>query len=268
MPAPGDRQDNAARILLVDSDAAGSSALIETLDACFVVAPEIVVAAGAREAADRLRTGAFDLLLADLASLGNVAAAAEEAVAKLVRLAPGALVVVLSDGASVSATLAALQAGAHEHIARDVDGVTLAARLSELAQRHGRPIAEAFRGPAERERLSGLIDASSQLQTVLELVARDLPGSAEHLEGVARRILEMFDGDAEKRPPEMASQALAAIRPAILPMWQQEQRIIEEAIESFGGNIALAAQALELSPSTIYRKRQAWAELEGTRGAA
>jgi two-component system repressor protein LuxO len=51
-------------------------------------------------------------------------------------------------------------------------------------------------------------------------------------------------------------------------MWRQEQRIIEEAIQSFGGNIALAAQALELSPSTIYRKRQAWAEMEGKRGAA
>jgi two-component system repressor protein LuxO len=51
-------------------------------------------------------------------------------------------------------------------------------------------------------------------------------------------------------------------------MWRQEQRIIEEAIESFGGNIALAAQALELSPSTIYRKRQAWAEMDDKRGAA
>ncbi len=268
MPAPGHGQDNAARILLVDNDEAGSVALIETLDACFVEAPDIIVAGGAREAAERLRMETFDLLLADLASLGNVAAAAEEAVSRLVRLAPGALVVVLSDGASVSATLAALQAGAHEHISREVDGVTLAARLSELAQRHGRPIAEAFRGPAERERLSGLIDASSQLQTVLELVARDMPGSAEHLEGVARRILAMFDGDASQRQAELATQALNAIRPAVLPMWQQEQRIIEEAIASFGGNIALAAQALELSPSTIYRKRQAWAELEGTQGAA
>jgi len=45
----------------------------------------------------------------------------------------------------------------------------------------------------------------------------------------------------------------------VLPMWRQEQRIIESAIESFAGNIALAAAALELSPSTIYRKRAAWA---------
>jgi two-component system repressor protein LuxO len=51
-------------------------------------------------------------------------------------------------------------------------------------------------------------------------------------------------------------------------MWRQEQRIIEDAVASFAGNIALAAAALELSPSTIYRKRQAWAEAEGKRGAA
>ena len=56
--------------------------------------------------------------------------------------------------------------------------------------------------------------------------------------------------------------------PAILPMWRQEQRIIEEAIARCQGNVALAAAALELSPSTIYRKRQAWAEAEGKRGAA
>jgi DNA-binding NtrC family response regulator len=57
-------------------------------------------------------------------------------------------------------------------------------------------------------------------------------------------------------------------RRPILPLWKQEQRIIEEAIASFSGNVALAAAALELSPSTIYRKRQAWAEMDGKKGAA
>jgi DNA-binding NtrC family response regulator len=57
-------------------------------------------------------------------------------------------------------------------------------------------------------------------------------------------------------------------RQPILPLWKQEQRIIEEAIASFSGNVALAAAALELSPSTIYRKRQAWTEMEGKKGAA
>jgi len=50
-------------------------------------------------------------------------------------------------------------------------------------------------------------------------------------------------------------------RRPVLPMWQQEQRIIEDAIATFGGNISMAAAALEISPSTIYRKRQSWSEL-------
>ena len=43
------------------------------------------------------------------------------------------------------------------------------------------------------------------------------------------------------------------------PFWRQEQLIIEAALAAFGGNIGRAAAALEISPSTIYRKRQAWA---------
>lgn len=265
MPAPGFGLDNAVRILLVERDEVGARSLIEMLDRGFIIAPQIALACSGREAADRLRLAPYDLLLADLDSLCDLSAEPEDAVSRLARLASGSLVVVLSDGASVSATLAVLQAGAHEHVTRPVDGAVLSARLGELAHRHGRALAGAFRGPAERERVAGLIDASSQLQTVLDFVARDLPGSAENLEGVARRIVAMFDGGETER---RAASAESPMRPAVLPMWQQEQRIIEEAIESFAGNIALAAAALELSPSTIYRKRQAWAELEGKKGAA
>jgi DNA-binding NtrC family response regulator len=68
-------------------------------------------------------------------------------------------------------------------------------------------------------------------------------------------------------PPKAADNgpSIPVMRDLILPMWRQEQKIIEDAIQSFAGNIALAAAALELSPSTIYRKRQAWAEMEGRR---
>lgn len=57
------------------------------------------------------------------------------------------------------------------------------------------------------------------------------------------------------------------MRDLVMPMWRQEQRIIEDAIQQFAGNVALAAAALELSPSTIYRKRQAWAEMDVKRTA-
>ena len=50
---------------------------------------------------------------------------------------------------------------------------------------------------------------------------------------------------------------------AIEPLWAQERRIIETALTAFDGNIAKAAAALEISPSTIYRKRQSWNERMG-----
>ena len=66
---------------------------------------------------------------------------------------------------------------------------------------------------------------------------------------------------------DMPAPSIPNMRDLVMPMWQQEQRIIEEAIQQFAGNVALAAAALELSPSTIYRKRQAWAEMDAKRSA-
>ncbi len=64
---------------------------------------------------------------------------------------------------------------------------------------------------------------------------------------------------------EPAAPSIPNMRDLVMPMWRQEQRIIEDAIQQFAGNVALAAAALELSPSTIYRKRQAWAEMDNRR---
>ena len=66
---------------------------------------------------------------------------------------------------------------------------------------------------------------------------------------------------------EMPAPSIPNMRDLVMPMWRQEQRIIEDAIAQFAGNVAMAAAALELSPSTIYRKRQAWAEMDAKRSA-
>lgn len=42
------------------------------------------------------------------------------------------------------------------------------------------------------------------------------------------------------------------------PLWLQEKRAIEQAVSLCAGNIPKAAVLLEVSPSTIYRKIQAW----------
>jgi two-component system repressor protein LuxO len=47
----------------------------------------------------------------------------------------------------------------------------------------------------------------------------------------------------------------------------EEARVIEEAIAAFDGNIAKAAAALEISPSTIYRKRRDIEEAMSARSA-
>ncbi|CAH0529962.1 sigma-54-dependent transcriptional regulator [Vibrio hippocampi] len=44
----------------------------------------------------------------------------------------------------------------------------------------------------------------------------------------------------------------------IRPMWQIERDAIQQAIDHCDGNVLNAAMLLELSPSTIYRKKQAW----------
>jgi DNA-binding NtrC family response regulator len=94
----------------------------------------------------------------------------------------------------------------------------------------------------------------------------------QRLTGLAQRYGKgPLPGVAAPRPADLLggdSPGRRLPRQPILPLWKQEQRIIEEAIASFSGNVALAAAALELSPSTIYRKRQAWAEMDGKKGAA
>ncbi len=49
----------------------------------------------------------------------------------------------------------------------------------------------------------------------------------------------------------------------IRPLWEVERDAIEAAIALSEGNIPRAAAALEISPSTIYRKRQSWASGAG-----
>jgi len=256
MSVSGSGTETSIRILLVDRNPAGAAALAASLGASLLGAPDIAAVHAIRDAVDTLRASRFDILLVDLESASESGDGAA-VVARLVRLAPGALVIALSDGQSVTATLAALSSGAHDHVARPVDGTIIATRIAELARRHGRHIPVQLAGGGET--YSRLVDASGQLRDVLDLVTTNWPGSSENLDGLARRIVDMFGHSEAPR---------SAMQPVVLPMWRQEQRIIEEAISSFGGNITMAAQALELSPSTIYRKRQAWAEMDGKKGAA
>ena len=459
------------RILLVERDVPSRAALADSLVTALRPSPAIESASGGRQAAELLRASSFDVVLADLATLSDLSERTEDAMSRLARLSRGALLIALSDGGSVSASLAAMQAGAHDHVARPVGGSSLAARITELAERHGKCLT--FGSGESGRPVGGLIGSSSQMRVVYDQITRiaaahdpvfitgesgtgkthsaevlhklgrraaqpfvavncassgrdrlqqelfgvthgavagvceDRRGAAERADGgtllldeisemdlglqgkllrllqtgtvsrlgetgtrrvdvrvicttcrnpmeligerrfredlfyrlhvlplhlpplrqrtgdvgeLARQFLSGFAGEANRQFTGFSADALAhlnaadwpgnvrqlrnlmrriavlfeggevtaamlaaadldaapaadhVIRPIsrspILPLWQQEQRIIEDAIASFGGNVTLAAAALELSPSTIYRKRQAWAEMAESRGAA
>ena len=107
------------------------------------------------------------------------------------------------------------------------------------------------------------------------------PGNVRELLNIVRNIVVMNDGDlvtTDMIPLAFAqmagtghdsspsSQTGCDTAPklggdVLRPLWQQEQDIIETAIEACGGNIGKAAAHLDISPSTIYRKRQSWAQL-------
>ncbi|MGL6336989.1 sigma-54-dependent transcriptional regulator [Aeromonas jandaei] len=104
------------------------------------------------------------------------------------------------------------------------------------------------------------------------------PGNVRELQNVVRNIVVLNDKELVSPdilpPPLNGVRALAvattaaqqpaatATTPAvggpIRPLWLVEKEVIEQAIASCDGNIPKAAALLEISPSTIYRKKQGW----------
>lgn len=113
------------------------------------------------------------------------------------------------------------------------------------------------------------------------ILSHDWPGNVRQLENTVRQIAVMHDGEqveASMLPVTVHSSSsfsaphdtfemtgLFHEAGAIEPLWVRERKIIEETLIRFQGNIALAAAALEINPSTIYRKRQSWETKERSR---
>ncbi len=127
-----------ARLLVIDNDPAS---LRQTTDALRPNLPGtalFTVATTDRAAAQLLRDDEFDLVLADLDSLADLGDSTEDAVSRLAKIAGEALVIASLCGGSVSIAVAAMRAGAHDFVARPVNGAMFATRLAELAERHGK----------------------------------------------------------------------------------------------------------------------------------
>lgn len=102
------------------------------------------------------------------------------------------------------------------------------------------------------------------------LKAHDWPGNVRELVNVIWSAVAMHDGPEllpEHLPPEIArASRRATLSPMGLgsligqPLAEIERAVIEATIRAEGGSIPLAARVLDVAPSTIYRKREAWAK--------
>ncbi len=134
------------------------------------------------------------------------------------------------------------------------------------------PIARHFLATFARE--EGASFESFTAAAELRLEAHDWPGNVRQLQNVVRSALVLhqgrqvtedmlsyrLDGPCPARPSVNGNgtgQAISATG-AVRPLRTVEREVIETAIARCGGNIVEAAKVLEISPSTIYRKRSGW----------
>ena len=137
-------------------------------------------------------------------------------------------------------------------------------------------IARKYLNQYAREEGKGFTSFSAEAERVLTGYA--WPGNVRQLLNVLRNIAVLHDG--EEVTPEMLPEpirpaaavddggngvASAPARPVpdeheIRPLWLVEKDTIENAIAACQGNIPKAAAMLGISPSTIYRKKQSWAD--------
>jgi DNA-binding NtrC family response regulator len=116
---------------------------------------------------------------------------------------------------------------------------------------------------------STVVSVSAAAMACLE--AHDWPGNVRELVNVIWSAVAMHDGPEllpEHLPPEIARAARrSTLSPLGLgsligqPLAEIERAVIEATIRAEGGSIPLAARVLDVAPSTIYRKRDAWAKL-------
>jgi two-component system repressor protein LuxO len=98
------------------------------------------------------------------------------------------------------------------------------------------------------------------------------PGNVRQLQNVVRNVVVLHDGplvelsmlplplgpSAASSPPPDLQPAPAAELPDIVPLAEMERRMILAALARTGDDVPRAAVLLEVNPSTIYRKLQAW----------
>ncbi len=142
---------------------------------------------------------------------------------------------------------------------RDADVIEIA---REVLNRLSREEGKAFQG------------FSSEAEA--RLLAFHWPGNVRQLQNVLRNVVVLNDGprvEVSMLPEALMKGGAPLVVPAapapppaagpltedgIRPLWITEKETIEAAIAACGGNVPRAAARLEISASTIYRKKMTW----------
>jgi len=139
-------------------------------------------------------------------------------------------------------------------------------------------IARTFLTSYSQEENKSFSSFSPEVEVILRRY--DWPGNVRQLQNVIRNIVVLHNQDIVEKtclPPPLdaameelsvaqgiGQEQAAATTPdsnaSIRPLAVVEREVIELAIAKCDGNIPKAAALLEVSPSTIYRKKQAWDE--------
>lgn len=138
-------------------------------------------------------------------------------------------------------------------------------------------IAEYFLQKFSQEENKDFINFDSQVADIVGNYS--WPGNVREVQNVIRNIVVLHQGELvnkEMLPSPINTYSsssvpsinkpvknIASVREhsesdSVQPLWMVEKEAIESAIKLCNGNIPRAAASLEVSPSTIYRKRQSW----------
>ena len=166
-----------ARLLLIEGESQLAPARAAPLAAEFAAAPIVVELRGGRQALELLRASPYDVVAADLDALADLADRIEDRISRLARAAAGALILVLSDDASISVALSAMRAGAHDCVGKSCDASALVQRIGDLAPppRQG-PAAGAERGERDSLGEPGSLDPGDARSGAADVAA----GAADH----------------------------------------------------------------------------------------
>ncbi len=106
-------------------------------------------------------------------------------------------------------------------------------------------------------------------EAVAALLDHPWPGNVRELQNAVRQAVVLNEGSVVTRemlgllPSEVPGRSAPAAEEAFVAqeLWRIEKRAIETAIAACGGSVPQAAKILGVSPSTLYRKREAWAAM-------